>query len=196
MSSIVQRLEKGKTYHIFNQGNNKECIFNSEENRRYFLELFTEYALPICDIYAYCLLKNHFHFLLRVRENSVIENRNLHLPFSHFFNSYAQAFNKEQCRSGSLFRTRFKRTLIKDEKHFIDALLYIHLNPIKHGFSNDIMNFSWSSYHSFFNESNNWLDKQYVLSRVGGKENFTQIHLKRQAEIIGMKRFVDWIEDT
>jgi putative transposase len=52
--------EPGVIYHVFNRGNNKENIFFEEENYRYFLELLKKHLLPIADIYAYCLLKNHF----------------------------------------------------------------------------------------------------------------------------------------
>jgi len=194
MSDYYPKLEKGLIYHVYNQGNNKERIFVSEENRRYFLELFKEYISPMCDVYAFCLLRNHFHFLLKFKEDQAFENGKLHYPFSHFFNAYAQAFNKELGRSGSLFRARFKRTLITDENHFITALLYVHLNPLKHKIEKSIFDFYWSSFNSYFNESNNWLNKEFVLSKIGGKDDFAQIHLKRKDEIIALRSFDDWTE--
>lgn len=192
MSDNLPTLEKGQIYHIYNQGNNKERIFINEENRRFFLELFKQYISPICDVYAYCLLRNHFHFLLKFKDDSKLENGKLHYPFSHFFNAYAQAFNKEQGRSGSLFRARFKRTLITDEDHFITALLYVHLNPVKHKFANSVFDFHWSSYNAYFNEAESWLKKKFVLSKFEGKDNFAAAHLQRKDEIIAMRSFEDW----
>jgi putative transposase len=54
--------EAGQYYHIYNRGNNKENIFIEEKNYNYFLEKIKKYILPIADVYAYCLLKNHFSY--------------------------------------------------------------------------------------------------------------------------------------
>jgi len=84
--------------------------------------------------------------------------------------------------------------LITDEQHFINALLYVHLNPVKHGFTNNIFDFHWSSLISYFNESDRWLDKKYVFSKTDGKDNFAAIHLQRKDEIISIREFEDWVE--
>jgi putative transposase len=62
-----EKLESGYYYHIYNQGNNRENIFFKEKNYDYFLHLFKKYIVPITETYAYCLLPNHFHFLLRIK---------------------------------------------------------------------------------------------------------------------------------
>ena len=64
----IQAIEEGCLYHIFNRGNNSEKIFFEEENYRYFLKLLKKYIVPVADIYAYCLLRNHFHFLVRIKK--------------------------------------------------------------------------------------------------------------------------------
>jgi putative transposase len=60
-------MEQDKFYHIYNRGNNKENIFFEERNYQYFLKLFDKYLSPFVDIYSYCLMPNHFHFLIQVK---------------------------------------------------------------------------------------------------------------------------------
>ena len=69
----IDEIEEGYFYHIYNRGNNSEKIFFSEENYAYFLKLLTKYIFPVADIYAYCLLNNHFHILVRIKEKNEIE---------------------------------------------------------------------------------------------------------------------------
>ncbi len=133
-------LEPGGTYHIFNRGNNKEDIFKEEENFRYFLGLMAKYLIPVADVYAYCFLKNHFHLLLRLKDAQDLPPKfleKLHLAFSHLFNAYTKAINKRYGRSGSLFQEHIKRKRVDNEKYLIQLIAYIHLNPVKHGFTED-----------------------------------------------------------
>jgi len=61
-------LQYGLYYHIYNRGNNRENIFLEERNYRYFLQLYLKYIEPIAWTFAYCLLRNHFHFLVRIKD--------------------------------------------------------------------------------------------------------------------------------
>lgn len=67
--------EAGHYYHIYNRGNNKENIFIEERNYVYFLQLLKIYILPVADVYAYCLLKNHFHLLVRIKEEDELPEK-------------------------------------------------------------------------------------------------------------------------
>ena len=84
--------EAGTYYHIFNRGNNKENIFKEEGNYTYFLQLTKKYLKETCNIYAYCLLPNHFHLLLKIKENEQLPidfqngKKKLHQAFSNLFN--------------------------------------------------------------------------------------------------------------
>jgi len=102
------QLEHGCFYHIYNRGNNSEVIFKEEENFLYFLILLKKHISPIAEIYAYCLLNNHFHLLIKIKEN---ENNEIKYEqsFSNIFNAYAKAYNKKYNRTGKLFEERFKR---------------------------------------------------------------------------------------
>jgi REP element-mobilizing transposase RayT len=174
--TITVPLLPGRYYQIFNRGNNRENIFHEERNYDYFPRLFTKYILPIADTYAYCLLKNHFHFLIRIKDDlsglktitglldptdrSGLENpsdlKNLtglsnrseiSKPFSIFFNAYAKAFNRAYARTGALFQRPFGRILIANQAHLVHLIAYIHQNPQKHGFVSDFREWPYSSYH-------------------------------------------------
>lgn len=69
----IERIEFGGYYHIFNRGNNGINLFFENDNYRYFMQLYDRYIFPIADTYAWCLLKNHFHFLIRIKEVDEID---------------------------------------------------------------------------------------------------------------------------
>ena len=111
-------LEFGHFYHIYNRGNNKDDIFFEEDNYRYFLKLLLKYISPISDVYAYCLLKNHFHLLIRIKSEQEINTSDFKFStieesksidpskqFSQFFNAYTKAINKCYNRTESLLET-------------------------------------------------------------------------------------------
>lgn len=148
--SSPQPLKFGYVYHIYNQGNNRESIFKEQRNYIYFLKLYKKYVSPISDTFAYCLLNNHFHFLLRVKEQDEIDLKEIKPPsqyFSNMFNAYTKAINKAYNRKGSLFQRPFQRKIIPSEEYFYQLVDYIHFNPIKHGFVNHIKDWPYSSYH-------------------------------------------------
>ncbi|MDB5226770.1 MAG: hypothetical protein JWN78_963 [Bacteroidota bacterium] len=102
-------------YHIYNQGNNKQLIFFNGENYSYFMKLVGKHIFPYCNILAYCLMPNHFHFLIHTNQISIttikhgnIEITNLSNGFRRLQSAYAQAINKQENRSGSLFRQNTK----------------------------------------------------------------------------------------
>src|SRR5690606_21413557 len=122
------------------------------------------------------LLKNHFHLLIQVKDDIEIDNKKLHQPFSNLFNAYTKAINKKYGREGSLFKKNFRRELIKDEKQLINTILYIHLNPVKHGFTEDFKSYDNSSFQAIISEKATQLKREYVISLFENKENFIASH--------------------
>ncbi len=129
-------LELGKFYHVFNRGNNKEKIFFKEENYRYFLKTFDQCLSSHVETYAYCLMPNHFHFLIRIletpktdEESPLLAASTVSEQFRKFFIKYSQAINIQEGRSGSLFQKPFKRKEISSNDYLTRVIFYIHANP-------------------------------------------------------------------
>jgi putative transposase len=167
-------METGLTYHIYNHANGTENIFREEENYRYFLQQYAKYLGDVVDTYAYCLMPNHFHLLIGVKEldhstfpKSETLEKFVSKQFANFFSSYTQSFNKMYERRGSLFIKNFKRKSIETDKQWQDTFLYIHLNPIKHGFVKHLDEWKWSSWSAY-----RFRDKRSLVNREGHKVYF------------------------
>lgn len=177
-------------YHIYNRGINKTNIFFEDSNYSFFLEKFASYISPIADTYAYCLLKNHFHFLIRFKSEEEIRsfiNTNadrvlnpvsvgISRQFSHFFNSYSQSINRKYDRTGGLFETPFRRIPVEDDQYFTKLISYIHLNPQKHGLIDDYREYPYSSYQGHIAQKATKLKREEVLHWFGGKEAYVRFH--------------------
>jgi REP element-mobilizing transposase RayT len=166
-------IEPGAVYHIFNRGNNKENIFKVEENYRYFLNRASFFLTPYYDIYAYCLMPNHFHFLLRVKETSELKVPEPRLPaqaLSNLFNSYTKSYNKYYTRTGSLFQEHFHRERVATEEYFRNIFIYIQNNPVHHGFVTDAKDYQWSSWNEYMKKDSNFLKMEYPLQIFDGIE--------------------------
>jgi REP element-mobilizing transposase RayT len=113
-----------------------------------------------------------------------------HLHFSHFFNAYSSYFNKRQIRHGSLFERPFKRKLIDNEKYLKNVILYIHNNPVHHGFCEHPLEYPWSSYLSSISADPTMIMREKVINWFGSEENFKSAH-NSETEIKWME---DWLE--
>ena len=167
-------------YHIFNKGNNKENLFIEDENYLHFLKLIKNHLLSIAEISSYCLMKNHFHLVLKIKSKEEIEKilsvDKIHQPFSNLFNAYTKAINKKYNREGSLFKVRFKRERIEPEEYLRNVIVYVHLNPVKHKFQGNYIDYKYSSYNSILSDKTTLLSRNDVLELFGGKENYIYHH--------------------
>ena len=172
-------LQHGQTYHLYSRGNNRQSIFVQERNYRHFLQLYGQHVQPIADTYAYCLLPNHFHFLLHIRDvdgGSGPEGKQPSQCVSNLLNAYARAFNRAQQRSGSLFQRPFGRKLVTSDAYFAWLIAYIHQNPQKHGLVDDFRDWDCSSYHALLSNRPTRLNRQEVLDRFDGSTAFVAFH--------------------
>ncbi len=185
-----------KFYHIYNRANGTENLFCNDENFRFFLEKYKLYINPWVNTFSYCLMPNHFHFFIRIKdirelkektnfskvtniEKDTSEEHLCHFmskQFSKLFSSYTQAFNKQSGRTGSLFQKNFKRKEVTHFKYFQKLILYIHANPIHHGFTSDIKDWAHSSYHSIISDSPTALSRENVIEWFDSKQNFEFCH--------------------
>lgn len=119
----------------------------------------------VVNIYAYCLLQNHFHILVEIKsekeirlifphKNTIEVSKIISQQFSNMFNSYTQAINKHYGRTGKLFELPFRRKFINTHEQLINTILYIHNNPLKHGITVNAENYRYSSLFSIKNGIN------------------------------------------
>ena len=191
--SAIQPLQYGKVYHIFNRGVNRMTIYKTRKNREYFLRLYFERIGPIVDTYAWCLMDNHFHLMVRIKtlgeifkelSTSIAPDKlqkfNPSRQFANFFISYARAFNNQEKRKGALFERPFCRKEINNLDYYRQLVIYIHRNPVKGGFVTNPKDYEWSSYGNFFSVNPSGLSKDLVLSWFDSTINFKACHRKNQ----------------
>jgi REP element-mobilizing transposase RayT len=181
-------MEPGKIYHIYNHANGTENLFRAQENYRYFLSRYTNFINPIGDTYAYCLMPNHIHFLIRIKSELEIGitfgkfetfqklERRISKQFANLFSSYTQAFNKMYGRRGSLFIPNFKRKEIIDDNYLTSVIAYIHLNPVSHGFVKQCDAWEWSSYNIIMSENETFVKRREVIEWFGSRNEFEKFH--------------------
>lgn len=190
-------LQPDNIYHLYNHANGEENLFREKRNYYFFLKKMKLYISPVASIYAYCLLPNHFHLLLRIKSEfdimqavppdsrckklsdlekfSLIEKK-ISKSFSNFFSCYTQSYNKVYGRKGSLFIPNFKSKMIENDLSFCKLVHYIHSNPVHHGFVKEISKWRFSSYNSLLSKKTTGLERDYVLTIFGGTEQFICYH--------------------
>lgn len=227
-------LKEGCYYPIYNRANGIENLFRKKEDYQHFLQLLGKYILPIADIFVWVLMPNHFHLLIRIKEDMmykyskedfkklIIKNANAFgladknnptteiinwndvkwqtIPlissaserpddnkgnikeprptqhFSHLCNAHAKYINEKYKRHGSLFQRPFKRKIVESERYLKQLVLYIHNNPVHHGFKRHVENYLWSSYHTYLSQEPTQLCRSEVLNWFGDLQNFINSH--------------------
>lgn len=180
MKRNQQELEKDKFYHVYNRGNNGCLLFYSEKNYEFFLRRFDLYLSDYVETYAFCLLPNHFHLLISIKESELIKENgktmNVSQAFHRLFTSYSKAINKQENRHGSLFENPFKRKEITDTSYLTNLVFYVHANPQLHGFTDNFRTYFWSSFTKIMNDKPSKLRKQEVLDWFDDKDNYLFFH--------------------
>ena len=159
-------------YHVCSRGNNRQVIFHAEQDRRRFLDPCEEHGAPRAETFAYCLLPNHFHLLLRFREiDPAPGGPSPHLPSQHLsnlLNAYARTFNRDHNRVGALFQRPFRRVLVQSQAQLLQVSVYIHVNPQRHGLVHDFRRWRYSSYAAILSAGPTHLTRDEVLAWFGG----------------------------
>jgi REP element-mobilizing transposase RayT len=170
-------------YHIYNRGNNRENVFIQERNYAYFTELWWKHTFQIVETYAYCLLKNHFHAVIFIRNKADLASLKLKEPsqyFANFFNAYTRGVNNAMGRSGALFERPFERIPVTDENYLMRLIVYVHQNPQKHGFVKDFRDWNYSSYHELIGDVPTRLQRDRMMELFGSRQDFLRIHQEIQ----------------
>ena len=181
-----ERLICGETYHIYNKTVGGELLFRTDIDYGFFLKKMERFILPVAIIYAYCLLPNHFHIMLKIKEEQDIlplrkiddekHTEYITRTFGNFFQSYSKSVNKTYNRQGRLFLQPFKRIVVNDEDYFILLVNYIHRNPIHHGLVEVLNDWKYSSYRAYLSNKPTKIDRNEVLSFFGSLKEFVRFH--------------------
>lgn len=178
MKKFVDVLLPGNFYHIYNRACGNEKIFVEDRNYRFFMDLFEDRLLDYVDLFCYCLIPNHFHFLVRIKPNPGNEPSEIDYArkFGNFFAAYAQSFNHLYHRKGNLFSQNFRRKLIRDTDYLRTVVIYIHRNPLKHGIVDNINEWNHSSYLEYLHSGPRYCRKRDVLNWFEDMKIFKYCH--------------------
>ncbi len=163
-------LQVGNFYHIYNRGNNRQLIFFERDNYIYFLQLVRRYLIAnSVDIVAYCLMPNHYHFLVYLRDETLSDAMKL------LSLAYTKAINKRFNRSGVLFQGRFQSIHVTETDYLIHLSRYIHLNPVKANLVQQPEEWEFSSYSEYAGLRSGTLPKtEYVKMQMQDESVYQQ----------------------
>lgn len=180
-------------YHLYNRGSDKRNIFNQFRDYKRFQQTsyyyqfigpkprFSKFAKSdlklfnpdlnnkLVRIIAYCLMPNHFHFLIRQLKDNGVSNF-----ISQLINSYTKYFNTKYTRVGALLQGTFKAVHIKTDEQLIHSSRYIHLNPIVSGLVKDLNTYQWSSYLEYINWQAILCSPQEVLNFFSSPKKYQE----------------------
>jgi len=157
----------GYIYHVLNRGNRKQTVFHSQKDYIDFFEFMkkAKEKFPI-KIFAYCLMPNHYHFVLMPIQSDHLGKwihwfTTVHAGKHHFYNQ----------TSGHIWQGRFKNIFVQDDYHFDTVIKYTERNPVRAGLVNAPSNWPWSSYKESLGEkSYALLDERPINLQVGWEE--------------------------
>lgn len=172
----------GNIYHIYNQGNNRQPIFIHPGDYLIFLTLYKRLIATVADTIAWCLMPNHFHFMIHTdqRCNAIIKQGGNNLDpvtngFRKILSGYARIFNNQNQRTGSVFRQKTKSKCLSDipvkpesdlniRDYFVNCFHYIHQNPLSAGLVNKMEDWHYSSFLDYAMLRNGTLCKKELAS--------------------------------
>jgi len=160
MPRQARRKSASGIYHIMLRGINQQVIFEDDDDGIKFIETLMTYK-AICGykIFAYCLMGNHCHLLIKAEKEDLV------LIFKRIAGSYVYWYNWKYHRRGHLFQDRFKSEPVENDSYFLTVLRYIHQNPVKIGMKID--GYRFSSYNDYINRDNSLVDIDFALSIMG-----------------------------
>ena len=168
MPRIAREKSETGIYHVMLRGIDKRDIFIKESDYQKFIEYIKKAKKKIeFTMYAYCLMSNHIHILLKTEEDVGDIIRRITV-------GYAQYHNIQNSRTGHLFQNRFKSEVVLKDDYFLTVIRYIHQNPVKAGIVEQIKEYKWSSYNEYINISHNniLIDPSFALGFFTNTEEF------------------------
>lgn len=187
---------EGEFYHVYNRGASKMNIFKDDSDYLFMLSLFKKYLSPEVhvsndghetpnyssrlDLVAYCLMPNHYHLMIFLKERDGLEKF-----MRSVMTSYGMYFNRRHKRSGTLFEGRFLASRISSESYFWQISRYIHLNPTDIG--RDIAGYPYSSVKYFIGDwQSSWVHPEYIVENRADRARY-------ETDLVAGK---DWHEEV
>lgn len=144
MPRALRKKSRTGIYHVTMRGVNKADIFHNEEDYHTFLNyLKNSKDNSNAEIYAYCLMTNHIHLLIKEAEED------LAITIQRLGAGFVGWYNKKYERVGHLFQSRYFSDVVESDPYLLMVMRYIHQNPVKAGLVSRVMDYRWSSIHEY-----------------------------------------------
>ncbi|WP_094549390.1 transposase [Petroclostridium xylanilyticum] len=178
MPRIAREKSSSGIYHIMVRGINQQDIFEDDEDRQRYIETLERFKKETnFEIYAYCLMNNHVHLLIREKEVEISK------ILKKIGTSYAYYFNWKYERNGHLFQDRYKSETVESNSYFCMVIRYIHQNPVKAGLSS-MEDYKWSSYNSYIHrDRQTMIDAEFFLGMLSENKD------------LAIKRYIDYMNE-
>lgn len=181
-------------YHVFTRAIGNEKLYLSEGNYFYFLQKLKQHIAGVAQVYAYSLLPNHFHLLVKIRPATEIIEHYIEVKkkpyieaesnlsefimerFGNLLNAYTKALNKMYKRKGNLFIDTMKRNKAENDDMITAFLFYIHKNAVHHGLVEKIGQWKFESYQSILSNGQTSLLRDEVINWFGDLQAFIKFH--------------------
>lgn len=206
MLGRIVPLVNGEFYHIFNRGSEKKDIYTQARDYNRFQKTFYYYKFAgpkprfskftksnlfkpllnekIIEVICYCLMPNHFHFLVKQ-----LKDKGVSIFLSQLSNSYTKYFNLKYERIGPLLQGAFKAVRVVTDEQLVHVSRYIHLNPVVSGIVKKPESYKWSSYLEYITKNPSFCETDIVINLFKSSEEYKkfvddQIDYASQLEVI------------
>ena len=191
MPRSARKISSTGIYHAMLRGINQQNIFEDEEDFLRFLTVVGECKdISGFELYAYCLMTNHVHFLIKTVEEP------LEMIFKRIGSRYVYWYNLKYQRSGHLFQDRYKSEIVENESYFLTALRYIIQNPMKAGIEDAPGNYPWSSYRAYLGRKDRLTDTGFAEGMFrSGEELIKYLNQKDESSLMDITENPERITD-
>jgi len=168
MPRLAREKSNSEIYHVMLRGLDKRDIFLEKTDYQRFLKAIQKAKEKSAfDIYAYCLMTNHVHILIKSESEDVGD------VLRRIAVSYAMYHNYKYGRIGHLFQNRFKSEPVGNDRQFLSVLRYIHQNPLKAGLVSNLASYPWSSYFEYIgSDEMNIVNTSFALNQFSSINSF------------------------
>ena len=163
---LEMKLSPGTLYHLYNRGNNKQVIFFQERNYDFFKQKALRELGSQVDILAYCLMPNHFHFLISTK--TTFDPKKFSDSLRTLLSSYTRAIQKQEGITGSLFQQNSKFKELSTNEYACACFHYIHQNPVKAGLTKKLEDWPHQSFKEYWK-------KEFGICNVAMGDQFLTI---------------------